>query len=128
MEIVSTPAHFPGSCLLTGTHQGPFIDLLGTTRSGERQYIAVALVREMAAKIGFVDRGDLDVALNEVARLRAELDGAEKMVEAATADLAALQASVRQTLAAGAVRRADDSFKLRAVPGQRAVDIGADDD
>lgn len=121
MRIVQTATEAPGTCALTGTSQGPFVQTELLTRydaGGGTQLVSVAAARELAVTIGAMLPED-------VAELRARAMQAGRL-EMALATLHAehvkLVASVGYTLKHGAVARGKEVV-LRPLPGQPRVDV-----
>lgn len=119
MELRESAELFPGCCVLSQSGDGPFIDLGTENVIGERKYVSAQLVRDMAAVLGLVDGRELEEASERILDLEAQLQEARGV----QAELEELRASVRKTLNAGAVANRDGTFKLRPVPGQRAVSV-----
>lgn len=121
MRIVETATEAPGTCALTGTSQGPFVQTELLTRfeaGGGTQLVSVAAARELAVAIGAMLPGN-------VAELRAQAARAGRLelaLAALHAEHVKLVDSVGYTLKHGAVARGKEVV-LRPLPGKPRVDV-----
>lgn len=98
MRIVQTATETPGTCILTGRSDGPFVQLDRLREDGTgTTYVRVAAVEEMAREIGMVPQAE-QLTESERATLEAR-------AEAAEAAHNELLAAVATTLKHGAVIR-----------------------
>lgn len=120
MHLVDHAELFPGCCILTGTGDGPFLDLLGQNEIGERRYVSVAFVQDMAAAIGMLSPQAAGAYEEQLDATQRELDKLQGVQQ----ELHELKRSVRRTLNAGAVQVREnvvETHKLRPLPGEKAV-------
>ncbi len=119
MILVDDAALFPAECIVDKTATGPFVDTQIETRAGERIYICVERVRELAKLIGYEDASVIE-------ELTAAKESAEERLAELEVEDEALRQSVRRTLDAGAVEVRDGELrthKLRPLRGQKAVKV-----
>lgn len=124
VEVVDSAAHFPGTCVITRSGSGPFIDTQRENLLGERQYVSVQLVQDMGALLGMASAAEVAGLNRRIAELEEELHAAAEIEQ----ELEDLRDSVRYTLAAGAVEVDSESGvvtkrKLRPMRGRPAVSV-----
>jgi hypothetical protein len=125
MQLVEQALIFPGECALIASATGPFIDTHKVDALEKRIYVSIEALNELdriALDAGAGQTSELIVALHRtIDEQAAEL----VRLTAVEAELAALKASVRRTLEAGAggVQSKDGTTRLRPVPGQKAVRV-----
>jgi hypothetical protein len=123
MEVVAQATLHPGTCVITKSGTGPFVDTHRENLMGERCYLSVEFVRELAATIGCrmpEEQRAIDIGTVRLQQRVAELEAVER-------ELDALRAAVRTTLAQGALRveRHGETvgYELRGAPGIPKPDL-----
>lgn len=121
-SIVEDAPLFPGACVISGAQEGPFFDLQTEDDFGQRRYVRVQTIVELAEQVGCLGPVAADALAEQLEAAEARL--AE--LEGVLGELHELRRAVRRTLRAGAVvdrQAGEESYRLRGEPGQRVPEL-----